>query len=182
MTELVAAWVGSAVEIGPAAEILHKELGMCLVSEEVEPEQAHRYRVTAERRRPRLQREMMRRAPGGKGALQADRWKKLAHKKAGGAVLAHINSLEDKGADDAFAASGVQKPKHVRDLLVEEVQGDPDAFCLFCLLHYDEVTEEEAMEAFHEQGHDCMEQCKAFISFFQVSSLLGATYHIPWPV
>merc|ERR1719473_388166 len=47
----------------------------------------------------------------------------------------------------------------------------------------EEAEEEEAISAedAKEQWDECVAQLKAFISFFQVSSMLGATYAVPWP-
>ena len=107
----------------------------------------------------------------------------LARKKTAGAVLAQINSLEGdgaRGADDAFAGSGVEKPDNIQGLLNEEKdqlldgvlggdewaeqeeEGEQDEEA------EEEMSLEEAMEDYKEQYHDCMTQVKAFISFCQV--------------
>ena len=107
----------------------------------------------------------------------------LARKKTAGAVLAQINSLEGegaRGADDAFAGSGVEKPETVQGLLSEEKdellaglmgggeQGGEEEEAEEAEEAEEEVSLEEAMEQYKDQYHDCMTQVKAFISFFQV--------------
>ena len=98
-------------------------------------------------------------------------------------MLAQISSLEGegaRGADNAFAGSGVEKPTNVQTLLQEEkdqalqgllgneerseaAEGEEEAEA-----EEEAPTLEEAMEEYQDHWDDCMAHTKAFISFFQV--------------
>ena len=195
LTELVAIWLG----LTEPTEEESEELEVCLVGEEVEPEeddggeQGATGDGTAASKglRPKNLRELKRRRKRArleKGmSRQMNNMMGLARKKTAGAVLSQINSLEGdgaRGADDAFAGSGVEKPASAQDIMNEEKDALLDE--LIGAGDYDGADEgneeeeeedeeededeslEEVLEQYHEEYHDCMTQLKAFISFFQV--------------